>query len=294
MRRSYLVLALLLVLLTGGAFYFSSKLLYTKPYVCSTERYVYCKDPAELGLSFEDVEFSAADGLRLSAWWIPGAVGTPTVVLVHGRGVDRHEGLRFAPALHKAGFQLLLLDLRGCGKSQPSMSTMSYYERRDVTAAVDYAARERGAVSIGVFGFSMGAASSIYAMEMDSRIKAGVFEGGFADFADIVADNAWSEYRLPRYPLLPVVTAFFESRGRLNVEEIRPEKAISKISPRPVFIIHGSADKRVPFYHGERLFAAAREPKWYWVVPGGAHTAAWQADQARAESLVTEFFLKYL
>jgi dipeptidyl aminopeptidase/acylaminoacyl peptidase len=294
MRR---ILGLLVAILGGvfaGAFYFSSKLLYTNPYTCKTERYVYCKDPAELGLAFEDVEFQTSDGLRISGWWIPGQVGTPTVVLVHGRGVDRHEGMRFALPLHRAGFQLLLIDLRGCGKSQASMSTMSYYERRDVTAAVDYAAAKRGAASVGVFGFSMGAASSIHAMEMDPRIKAGAFEGGFADFRDIIADSAWSDYRLPRYPLLPIVTVLFESRGRLRVDEISPEKAIGRISPRPVFIIHGSADQRVPVHHGERLFAAAREPRWYWIVPGGAHTAAWQADQAKAESLVTEFFLKYL
>lgn len=294
MRRGLAVSSVILGLLLAGAFHFSSKLLHTSGYVCKPERYAYCKDPSEVGLAFEDVEFNTADNVRISAWWIPGRPGAPAVILVHGRGVDRHEGLRFAAPLQAAGFHLLMLDLRGCGKSQASVSTMSFYERRDVLAAVDYATRQKGAGSVGVFGFSMGAATSIYAMAMDQRIRAGAFEGGFADFRDIVADAAWADYKLPRYPLLPIVTALFEARGRLDVDEIRPELVIPSISPRPVFIIHGSADVRVPPHHGERLFSAAKEPKWYWVVPGGAHTAAWQADRPKAESLVVEFFLKYL
>lgn len=255
---------------------------------------MYCGDPSEVGLRFEDVEFQTADHVRISAWWIPGKPGAPAVILVHGRGVDRHEGLRFAAPLQAAGFHLLMPDLRGCGKSQASISTMSFYERRDVLAAVDYAAAKKGAGSIGVFGFSMGAAASIHAMAMDKRIGAGIFEGGFADFKDIAADAAWHDYKLPRYPLLPIAAALFEARGRVDVDQIRPESVIASISPRPVFIIHGSRDARVPPRHGERLFAAAGEPKWYWVVPGGEHTAAWQADRPKAEALVVEFFLKYL
>lgn len=275
------------------AFVFSQLLLYPSGYVCSPERFVYCGDPAQLGLAFEDASFSTADGLKLSAWWIPGK-GDRSVILVHGRGVDRHEGMRFVQPLHEAGFNLLMLDLRGCGKSQASVSTMSYYERRDVTAAVDYVMRERGSRSTGVFGFSMGAASSIHAMADDERIRAGIFEGGFAEFSDIIADAAWTDYRLPRYPLLPLVTALFEWRSGAHISSIRPEEAVRRISPRPVFIIHGSADRRVPIAHGERLFQAAGEPRWLWIAPGGKHTSAWQADPPRAESLAAEFFLKYL
>lgn len=282
------------MLTLSGALVLSTLLLYPSGYVCTAERFAYCKDPSELGLVFEDVEYQTADGVRISAWWIPGSfVGTSTVILVHGRGVDRHEGMRYAAPLHAAGFSLLLPDLRGCGKSQHSISSMSYYERRDVLASVDYAAK-RGSKAMGVFGFSMGGASSIHAMAEDTRIRAGAFEGSFADFGDIAADALWEDYKLPRYPLLPVATAMFEARGSLSIEQIHPEAAIARISPRPVFILHGSADKRVPLRHGERLFAAAGDPKWYWIAPGGRHTAAWQADRAKAESLVAEFFLKYL
>ena len=42
----------------------------------------------------------------------------------------------------------------------------------------------------------------------------------------------------------------------------------------PVFIAHGTADTLVPFGHGERLFAAAAEPKRFHAMPGLGHNDA--------------------
>src|SRR5207244_728553 len=39
----------------------------------------------------------------------------------------------------------------------------------------------------------------------------------------------------------------------------------------PIFVAHGERDEVVPFALGERLFAAAREPKRFFRVPGGHH-----------------------
>ena len=39
----------------------------------------------------------------------------------------------------------------------------------------------------------------------------------------------------------------------------------------PVLFIHGTRDREVPHAMSERLFAAARGPKWLTLVPGGGH-----------------------
>jgi fermentation-respiration switch protein FrsA (DUF1100 family) len=39
----------------------------------------------------------------------------------------------------------------------------------------------------------------------------------------------------------------------------------------PIFIAHGTADRVVPFAQGERLFAAAREPKEFFPLHGHDH-----------------------
>jgi len=295
MRGKAIVFVVTLVLfLFAVPGYFAFKLLHPGIHTCNLDKFVYCGDPTELGLRFEEVAFKTADGLRIRGWFIPGQLALPAVISVHGRGVDRREGLRFATALHAAGLSMLLIDLRNCGTSDHSFNSMGYHERKDVFGAVDFLTTQREIKSIGVIGFSMGAATSILAMADDKRIRAGVFEAGFSDLRSIIADVGRNDYLLPRYPLLPLTTWFFEAEGHLRAGAIAPVERIASISPRPVFIIHGTADARVPPDHGDRLFAAAGNPKWLWSVPGGEHAQAWQADRAKAEALVTEFFLKYL
>jgi fermentation-respiration switch protein FrsA (DUF1100 family) len=36
-------------------------------------------------------------------------------------------------------------------------------------------------------------------------------------------------------------------------------------------VLHGTADAVIPFWHGQALYAAAREPKENFFVPGGGH-----------------------
>ena len=48
--------------------------------------------PATYGLSYQNVAFRTADGVRLSGWYIPGSSGA-AVVLVHGSGSTRSDVL---------------------------------------------------------------------------------------------------------------------------------------------------------------------------------------------------------
>ncbi len=288
--------ALLVVLPVAGlsaAAYFSERVLYPTGHFCKKDHYIYCSDPSELGLPFENVELRTADGLRLDAWYLAGRPGAGGIVLVHGHGATRREGLRFAPALLARGFHLLMPDLRGSGKSQPSVITMGYLERRDVHAGVDYLLVRRALPGVGVFGFSMGAATSIMAMAEDRRIRAGVFDSGFSSIDQVLSDRAWYDYHLPRFPLVPLVRRFMEARAGISTIAPTPEAVIGRISPRPVFLIHGRKDQTVRFHEGEKLFAAAREPKRFWR-HDGEHTRAYQADTAYAIREVPAFFAAFL
>jgi fermentation-respiration switch protein FrsA (DUF1100 family) len=93
---------------------------------------------------------------------------------------------------------------------------------------------------------------------------------------------------------MPLVEFFFTLRGNVDGDEINPEKYIGEISPRPIYIMHGTADATVDFSHGERLFKAAKAPKKFWKAEGGAHTRLWQLDKDKAETSVVEFFNRQL
>ncbi len=262
--KPFLSIALLLLLLflyCSAAWYFSTTVLHLPVNECNQEHYVFCGSPSEQGISYEDVTYTSEDGLTLPAWFMPNSSESKTILLVHGRGASRHEGMRYAKSLIAAGYNVMAIDMRHPRQGQGIISTMSFYERNDVIGAVNYIKTRMPKTDVGVMGFSMGAATSIIAMAVDDRIKTGIFNSGFANASDVLAENANRMYGLPYYPLMPAVMALMSLRSGADTNDINPETYIASIAPRPIFIMHGTSDTTVGFSHGERLFAAAKEPK---------------------------------
>ncbi|GAA6173483.1 alpha/beta hydrolase [Colwellia sp. KU-HH00111] len=295
------------VLLCAAGWHFSSVILHLGINECDQEHYVFCGDPSTQNIEFENVSFTSSDGLTLPGWYMASSDthlatnvtnnvsnNDKAILLVHGRGANRTEGMRYAKPLLAAGYHVLAFDMRHPRQDPNILSTMSFHERKDVTAALDFLENKKNIKQIGLMGFSMGAATGIIVMAKDPRVKVGVFSGGYANGMDVLAEQGKKLHGLPRYPLMPVVEKLFEWRGDADADEINPESYIGQISPRPIYIMHGTADQTVDFSHGQRLFAAANEPKQFWQAEGGRHTRLWQHDKDKAESSVVEFFNRYL
>jgi len=286
-----LVLALLLL---AVSWHFSSVILQLAIYDCNTEHYVFCGEPSDQNINFEEVSFTSSDGLTLPGWYMATTGSNKAVLLVHGRGANRTEGMRYAKSLVRAGYNVLAFDMRHPRQDPKIISSMGFHEKKDVTAALNFLEKEKDIKHIGLMGFSMGAATGIIVMAKDPRVKVGVFSGGYAHVMDVLAEQVKKKYDLPRYPLMPIVEKIFEWRGNLDANQINPEAYISQISPRPVYIMHGTLDQMVDISHGQRLFNAAKEPKQFWQAQGGRHTRLWQHDKEKAESSVIGFFDRYL
>ena len=75
------------------------------------------RDPADAQIYFRDATLTTADGLELKAWYVPTVEpSTATVLMAHGLLGDKWSMLRLVPWLHEAGYNILLLDLRGHGE----------------------------------------------------------------------------------------------------------------------------------------------------------------------------------
>ncbi|GBF51704.1 alpha/beta hydrolase family protein [Leptospira ryugenii] len=291
MLRYWKWLFVLLILSLVGfiPWYFSSLVLY--PGVkCNPEHHVFCTDPSELGLSFETVFVPTADGLQTESWYIPGTKADRAIIFVHGHGGSKNEGLRFAKALHEAGYSLLALSLR---RNSGSFASMGYYEPDDVKRAVTYLLEEKKVKEVALFGFSMGAASSILAMEKDPRVKAGLFSSGYASAMDVMVESAKRDFGVPYYPLIPMVRMLLNMRGNMQIETVLPEEKIANISPRPIAIFHCDKDHYVDVSHANRLIAKAKQPLEVWIAKCDRHELIWNQNRVEAEKRSVDFFRKY-
>ncbi len=145
-------------------------------------------NPGKYGLEYENVTFPARTGdATIAAWFIPSEENERVVIFVHGRDDSRTKAfaghfVEFANAFHEKGISVLMIDLRGHGESSDSRYTFGLKERKDVLGAVDWL-EEKGYEpgKIGVFGYSLGAASVIGAAAEEEDIGAVAVDSAFSE-----------------------------------------------------------------------------------------------------------------
>jgi pimeloyl-ACP methyl ester carboxylesterase len=264
--------------------------------ILATPRRVFgAESPATLNLAFSDVSFPARGGdVQISAWFIPDQGSHKAIVLVHGKDSSRTgwiEGdwANFVPELHKHGFALLLIDMRGHGRSGDAHYSFGVNERRDVEGAVDWLKGQGFQPrSIGVLGISMGAASSILATAEDPDIAALVEDCGYAAIYPLIQQEWGKSSHLPDFFIPSTILT-----GRLmfgyDLGAARPVDEVGHIAPRPLLIIHGTDDGLIPLVHAEQLKAAAPAAE-LWEVPGAKHGGAYTTQPQQYLEKVTGFF----
>lgn len=247
--------------------------------------------PAARGMSYSDVSFKTADGLTLRGWWIPG-IEHKTIVMVHGLSNNRREGLDKASYLHQAGYNLLVFDLRGHGRSDGSGTTMGYLEPRDVRAAVSEA-KSLDAGPIVLFGYSLGAATAVEDAATDPNVSAVIEDSGFSSVGDVFLARFSEVTRLPYLPLAAAVVAFGEMDLGTSLWNIDPAAMAARLH-KPMLAIIGGADTIVPPSEGLALYNAAQGPKQLLDVPGAGHVQAYSTANALYEKTVLDFLSKSL
>lgn len=235
-------------------------------------------DPDHIGLSFREMPIETADGLVLDGWFLPAEPVRDTgcsILFLHGNAGNMSTHLSIVAWLPAVGYSVLIFDYRGYGRSpgRPSLSGL----RRDFDAALGALLSEEGIVpgDVVVFGQSLGGAVAVTALAASPQrheVKALVIEGAPSDYRGITQEKLaafWLTWPL-QSPL-----------ARLMTDDFRPAESIGEISPTPVLILHGQADRVVPPHHGEALFEAAGEPKTLWRLEGGRHIAALSEEENR-------------
>ncbi len=244
----------------------------------------------DTGRAVDRVTFAATDGIELVGWFVPGHGDGATIVVSHGSGANgpgTYPGVAF---LTRAGYHVFVFDHRAHGQSGGRFTTIGPLEVRDLRGAVAYV-RSRPDVDpgrIGAMGCSMGSAVSIGAASEDPTIRAVVAEGVYADMGELWTRFGYVGIRGTSIEWswgVPLRWATWLWTGQ-RIATFKPEALISRISPRPVLIIHGEQDNAAcTVADARRLYQAAGEPKSLWIVADaghcGAHSVAPQAYEAR-------------
>jgi abhydrolase domain-containing protein 17 len=187
-----------------------------------------------------------ADGNDVAILHLPNPAARFTIWFFHGNAEDLGDLEPWLRLLRDAGYSVFAFDYPGYGLSggQPSESSL-YAASRTARSYL----REQLSVPASqtlIYGRSVGGGPAMQ-MATEERVGGLILQSTFTSVFRV----------LTGVRLLPF--DFFEN-----------ERKLARISA-PVLVMHGEQDEIIPFSHGEQLFAAAKEPKRFYRVPGAAH-----------------------
>jgi len=208
------------------------------------------------------LKLESEDGERISARYLPAEGADRLLLYSHGNGEDLGYVLPLLETFQRAGIAVLGYDYPGYGTSTGTASESGCYAA--IEAAYRYATGEAGFApeQIVLYGRSLGSGPSCWLAEREPV-------GG------LIMDSAFaSTFRvMTRVKLLPWDK--FDNLARLPEIEC------------PVLVIHGKADRVVPFKHALRNWKAIAGPKArLWVDGAGHNDVIERADERYWETVL--------
>ena len=245
------------------------------------------------GLPFEDVAIQSEPGIVIRGWAIPNDCACGVIVLLHGSGASRESMLPRARFLHRAGYSVVVVDMRAHGLSDGSATTFGGRESRDVRAVIAEARRRFARQKLGAIGFSLGGAALLLG-DTPADVDALVVEEVYSTIDDTAHRRLAATMGPVIASVLPwLLYAQMPWRFGVSRGDLRPMDRIGAVAV-PILVMGGDKDPFVPPDETRRLFHAAREPKALWIVPGAAHQDLHQVAPAAYEQRVLDFFRRGL
>ena len=208
---------------------------------------------AEAGLSgFQDLVLQTPDGERLMAWWKPPQPGKALLLYFHGNGGSLWSGRLRAQALTASGRGLLMVSYRGYSGSTGSPTEAGLHI--DARTAYDWVRQSYETSRLVAYGESLGTGVAVR-LASEQPLAGLILDAPYTSTADVASLTYW---------YVPVSWLMLDQFRSLDI--IRQVKA-------PILILHGTDDRTIPFAFGERLYAAAPEPKRFVRLPNVDHTS---------------------
>lgn len=181
------------------------------------------------------------------------------IVYYHGNSDNLHRWGKIAHGYTQFGYDILVMDYRGYGKSSGPRNENFLYS--DAQFCYDFAKKMYCEKNIVVYGRSLGGAFAIQ-IAANNHPKAIILEATFYNLQDVV--NRWLPKKVTD-KISPTMTYHFLSNEVISQVEV------------PLYHFHGTKDNIVPLKSGKKLFevfenSQPKIDKKFIEIDGGGHS----------------------
>ncbi len=239
---------------------------------------------------------TSADGLKLSAIYLPATDSHKTAIVAHGYMGNAETMANYAKMFHDLGYNVLVPDARGHGKSEGDYIGFGWHERKDYVKWIDQVLETNGqSEEIVLYGISMGAATVMMTSgePLPTNVKAIIEDCGYSSVNEELAYQLNELFSLPPFPLIQVTSLMTKIRAGYFFGEADAIKQLEK-NQLPMLFIHGDADTFVPYEMLDKVYQATNGPKEKYIVPGAEHAKAYSIDPENYQKTVSSFLEKYV
>lgn len=176
---------------------------------------------------------TSADGLELSAIYLPASDSHKTAIVAHGYMGDAETMANYAKMFHDLGYNVLVPDARGHGKSEGDYIGFGWHERKDYVKWIDQVIETNGqSEEIVLYGISMGAATVMMTSgeTLPANVKAIIEDCGYSSVNEELSYQLNELFGLPPFPLIQVTSLMTKIRAGYFFGEADSIKQLEKIN----------------------------------------------------------------
>lgn len=223
------------------------------------------------------------DRLRLHGWTFDQGA-RKWVITMHGYKGDELNNGTFARDAAAAGWNVLVINDRGHGKSGGKWLSMGKWESEDLLEWVGFIRDHDPGASICLHGVSMGGATVMMAAgENPEGVRCVIEDCGYSTLTAEYETQLRDILKLPVHPLLDLIGFWCRVRLGFSFGEVDPLAQVAK-TENPMLFIHGGADTYVPWQMVHEVYGACKAEKELWIPEDTPHAASmckWREEYSR-------------
>lgn len=210
-------------------------------------------NPKDYGYNFKEIAYKSGK-IQLYGWLLENREAEKTMIISHGRGVNRLAALQYLEIFKDTGldkeYSFFIPDLRNSGKSDIAKTKMGYCFGQDIYHTMEMLNEKFGKSSFILFGFSQGGMGSAVAAKLFNnslrkkgiKVEKMILDSSISNVRKRIKDDA-RKRKVPKF-IVSVVVRVFNLRVGNKLDKLKLSYLLRRI---PTLIIQTKSDKATTY-----------------------------------------------